>query len=133
MDVLDSFIKKLDFEIKKEKRSLQELEEKIVSLRREEQHLKRKYEEIKNSQFDDPLSIHMKSASLLNILKKLKKIQQEAVKLEDEAEKIRVIIKEKNAEKKAIKNYKKKLENEKNIEELKRETQLVDEFFNRKF
>jgi len=131
MDVLESFSKKLEHEIRIEKQKLLELEKEIARLKIRERKLKEKYALLEKSEFNDIFTIHMKSSSMGNILKELKNIKILLKELEKKAEEIRVIIKGKNAEKKAIKNYQKKLENERNIEELKKETQLIDEIFNR--
>ncbi|NPA16443.1 hypothetical protein [Persephonella sp.] len=133
MDVLEGFLKKLEHEIKHERQKLYAIEKEIARLRLEERKLKEEYRNLEEPGFpSDVFSILVKNNYMQNILKRLKKIQSRIEKLEQDAEAVRVIIKEKNAEKKAIRNYKKKLENEKNIEELRKETQLIDEIFNRK-
>jgi len=130
---LEGFLKKLEHEIRHERQKLQTIEKEISQFRLEEKNLKQEYKNLENPEFPtDAFSILVKNNYMHKILKRLKEIQSQINRLEEDAEAIRVIIKEKNAEKKAIKNYKKKLENEKNIEELRKETQLIDEIFNRK-
>ena len=131
MDILESFIKKLEHEINTNKIKLTQIENELSQVKLEQFKLKEKYKLLEKESFNDPLAIHMKSKSMVQILKKIKELESKKIKLEDKAEKIRIIIKEKNAEKKAIQNYQEKIQKEKEIEELKKETQLIDEIFNR--
>jgi len=132
MDVLQGFIKKLTHEINKERQNLAVLEEKIAGLYRKRNDLLKRYSEIESSDFSDAVSVSLKYTSLSRILKDIKQIEDQIKKLETQADNIRLRIKEKNAEKKAIQNYRNKIQKEKDIEELKKETQLIDEIFNRK-
>ncbi|WP_457626378.1 flagellar FliJ family protein [Persephonella sp.] len=132
MDVLQGFIKKLTHEINKERQNLSVLEEKIAGLYRKRNDLLKRYSEIESSDSSDAVSVSLKYTSLSRILKDIKQIEDQIKKLETQADNIRLRIKEKNAEKKAIQNYRNKIQKEKDIEELKKETQLIDEIFNRK-
>ncbi|SNZ08074.1 hypothetical protein SAMN06265182_1146 [Persephonella hydrogeniphila] len=132
MDVLQGFIKKLTHEINKERQNLSLIEEEIAQLNRKKNDLLQRYSEIENTDFSDAISVSLKFRSLSQILKDIKQIETKIEKLQNDADNIRLKIKEKNAEKKAIQNYRKKLKKEKDIEELKKETQLIDEIFNRK-
>jgi flagellar biosynthesis chaperone FliJ len=132
MDVLQGFIKKLTHEINKERQNLSVLEEKIAGLYRKRNDLLKRYSEIESSDFSDAVYVSLKYTSLSRILKDIKQIEDQIKKLETQADNIRLRIKEKNAEKKAIQNYRNKIQKEKDIEELKKETQLIDEIFNRK-
>ncbi|MDQ7055051.1 MAG: hypothetical protein Q9M89_00505 [Persephonella sp.] len=68
---------------------------------------------------------------MLSIIRSIGSIEEKIKAKEREAEELRIKIKEKNAEKKAIENYKEKLKKERDVEEIKKETQLADEVFNR--
>jgi len=131
MDVLEGFIKKLEHEINKERKELSIIQQEIVSLKAKQNRLSQKYASLENMEYSDLLSLSLKNSSMLNILNQIKEIQEKVLKLEEEAEKLRLKIKQKNAEKKAIKNYQKKIRKEKEIENIKKETQLIDEIFNR--
>ncbi|MBK3332456.1 hypothetical protein GWK41_05195 [Persephonella atlantica] len=131
MDILEAFIKKLKSEINKERQVLKAIEEEIYSLAVKKNRLTQEYKELEKLKLSDSLSLHMKTIRMLSILKSIKSIEEEIKQKEEEAEKLRIKIKEKNAEKKAIKNYQEKLKKEKNVKELKVETQLADESFNR--
>ncbi|WP_456464436.1 hypothetical protein [Persephonella sp.] len=131
MDILEGFIKKLEHEISKERKELSFIEQEIASLRAKQNLLSQRYTELENSDYSDLLSLSLKNSSMLSILNQIKGIEKKVLKLEEKAEKLRLKIKQKNAEKKAIKNYQKKIKKEKEIEDIKKETQLIDEIFNR--
>jgi len=131
MDILEAFLKKIKNEISKEKQKLKKVEDEIFSLAQEKNKLEKEYSFLENAIFSDPLSLQMKTGRMLSIIQSIKSIEKDIRLKEEEAEKLRIKIKEKNAEKKAIEKYKETLKKEKNVEEIKRETQLIDEIFNR--
>ncbi|HHG74328.1 MAG TPA: hypothetical protein ENK22_04720 [Persephonella sp.] len=131
MDILEGFIKKLEHEINREKNELTSIEHEIAQLKAKQNSLFKKYSQLEQSEYTDLLSLSLKNSSMLNILKEIKNIEKQVLRLEEKAEDIRLRIKQKNAEKKAIKNYQEKIKKEKEIEDIKKETQLIDEIFNR--
>ena len=131
MNILDAFLKKLKNEINKESQELKKIEEEIFFLGREKTKLEKEYLLLEKADFSDSLSLQMRTAHMLSIINSIKSVEEKIRLKEEEAEKLRIRIKEKNAEKKAIENYKEKLKKEKDVEEVKRETQLIDEIFNR--
>ncbi len=131
MDILEGFIKKLEHEINRERKELSSIEQEIANLRAKQNFLLQKYNNLEDSDYCDLLSLSLKNSSMLSILRQIKDLEERVLKLEEDAEKLRLRIKQKNAEKKAIKNYQKKIKKEKEIENIKKETQLIDEIFNR--
>ncbi len=132
MDIFESFIKKIEYEINQKRKILSDIENQIVSLVQEKEKLKQNYTQIENEEYSEPMLIQMKINSLIHIMDKISSIDQKLENLEKEADKIRMEIKEKNAEKKAIKKEQEKLRKLAEKDQLKKETQLADEAFNRK-
>lgn len=132
MDIFEGFIKKIEYEISKKRESLAEIESQIVLLVQEKGILVQKYEKLEKEEYTDPMLIQMKINSLVKIMENISAIDKKLEKLEKESEKIREEIKEKNAEKKAIKKEQEKLRKLAEKDQLKKETQLADEIFNRR-
>ncbi len=132
MDIFEGFIKKIEYEINKKRKTLSEIENQIVLLVQEKRALMEKYEHIEKEEYTDPMLIQMKINSLVKIMENISVIDQKLKKLEEKSEKIRGEIKEKNAEKKAIKKEQEKFRKLLEKDQLKKETQLADEIFNRK-
>ncbi|NPA13528.1 MAG: hypothetical protein GXO45_06045 [Aquificae bacterium] len=131
MKKLSGLIKKVDYEIKQQQKKLSEIQGRISALLQKKEALQQEYNHLNNAEGGDILSVQTKMLYMVELLKQIDSIEDQIKQLDSEAEKIRIIIREKNAEKKAVETYIKRLETEKRIEEINRENQLADEFYNR--
>ncbi len=131
MEILNKYVKKIDFETNKLKNQITQLEKEIAALEKTKNQIQKEYLQVEARQLSNPQEIYMQKMYLLELKEKIAYIELEKKKRENDLIPLKEILAGKNAEKKAVKKYSDKKEKEFLKKELQKEIELASELFNR--
>jgi chromosome segregation ATPase len=131
VDILNKYVKKIDFEANKLKNQITQLEKEIAALEKTKNQIQKEYLQVEARQLSNPQEIYMQKMYLLELKEKIAYIELEKKKRENDLIPLKEILAGKNAEKKAVKKYSDKKEKEFLKKELQKEIELASELFNR--